>query len=338
MGERQRGRAEATIDVVIPAYNGWEMTASCLRHLEAQTVAHRVILADNASSDGTPRKVREQFPDVHLVELSENRGFAAACNAGVAAGRGDIVVLLNNDVDADAEFLEWVVEPLLADVQVGSVAPLLLRPGRHLIDSVGLAADPTLAGFPRLQGRPVHDAAEPHPILLGPSGGAAAYRRRAWEEAGGLDEAIFIYQEDLDLALRLRQAGWGAVAAPTAIGVHLGSATMRRRSAWQREQGGFARGYLLRRYGLLATAQGPRALLTEAVVAAGDAVMSRDLAALRGRRRGWRRARGLPRRPVPRSGIDTSISLLESFRLRRLDYAAASGEQRAAVPGGEEVT
>lgn len=315
----------ASIDVVIPTYNGWELTESCLRHLTAQTVGHRVIVADNASTDGTPERLRESFPDVELVSTGGNLGFAVACNAGAAAGRGEIVVLLNNDVDADPDFLEHVVEPLVSDERVGSVAPLLVRPGRELIDSVGLAADATLAGFPRLQGHAVGEAARTEPELLGPSGGGAAYRRSAWEALGGLDENIFIYQEDLDLALRLRASGWAARTAPAAVGVHLGSATMKRRSAWQREQGGFARGYLIRRYGLLRTGAGARVLLTEAVVVGGDAVMSRDLAALRGRLRGWRAGRGLPRHATPREGIDGTISLAESFRLRRLDYAAASG-------------
>jgi GT2 family glycosyltransferase len=141
---------------------------------------------------------------------------------------------------------------------------------------------------------------------------------------GGLDEHIFLYQEDLDLALRLRAAGWQAASAPGALGVHLGSATTRRRSASQREQAGFARGYLLRRYGVLRSAAGPRALLTEAVIAVADVVISRDLATARGRLRGWRIARGLPRLPMPSAGIDRAITLRESFRLRRIDYAVAA--------------
>jgi len=182
-----------TIDVVVATFNGWEMTESCLRHLEA----------------------------------------------------------------------------------LRAPAPLLVRPGGERIDSVGLAADPTLAGFPRLQGRPVADASERRPELLGPSGGGGAYRRTAWEDAGGMDERIFLYQEDLDLALRLRQSGWQAAIALDAVGVHLGSATSQRRSIWQRERAGLARGYILRRYGVLRSTVGPRALLTEALVAGGRGDIAR---------------------------------------------------------------
>ena len=120
-----------------------------------------------------------------------------------------------------------------------------------MIDSAGLAADVTLGGFPRLQGLDVAQAGSPQPLLAGPAGTAAAYRRAAWEQVGGLDEGIFAYMEDFDLGLRLRSAGWDAVVAADAVGVHLGSATHGHRSAWQRRHGGFGRGYMLRRYGLL---------------------------------------------------------------------------------------
>ncbi|MGA9284412.1 MAG: glycosyltransferase family 2 protein, partial [Solirubrobacteraceae bacterium] len=155
----------------------------------------------------------------------------------------------------------------------------------------------------------------------GPAGGAAAYRRTAWEQVGGLDEAIFAYSEDLDLALRLRAAGWGAAVVPEAVGMHLGSATHGHRSAWQRRHAGFARGYLLRRYGVLRGRHAPRALATEAGVALGDALVSRDLAALTGRIAGWRSARGLLRRETPDGALAPEIGMLESLALRRGIYA-----------------
>lgn len=313
-----------SIDVVVPTHNGWELTESCLRHLERQTVEHTVIVSDNASADGTPARVRANFPDVRVVETGGNLGFPVACNRGAEAGTGDVVVLLNNDVETRRDFLERLVEPLEADDTVGSVAALLVKPGNRVIDSVGLTADVTLAGFARLEGRPVAEGAAEKPLLAGPSGGAAAYRRRAWTALGGLDEAVFIYMEDLDLALRLRAAGWNAATAPDAVGVHLGSATMGRRSRWQRRQGGFSRGYFLRRYGVLRTRAAVRAVATEAVVVASDFMLSRDLEAVRGRLAGWRVARGQPPHAFPPcDAIDSDISLLESLNRRRNAYAAA---------------
>ena len=310
-----------SIDVVIPTFGGWPLTESCLRHLRAQTAPHRAIVVDNASPDGTPEKVAGGFPDVDVVALERNLGFAGACNRGVAAGSAELVVLVNNDVDCGPDFLAGLAAALQGAPSAASAAPLLLRPGGSVIDSVGLCADSTLAGFPRLQGLPAAEAGSPSPRLVGPDGAAGAYRRTAWEAAGGLDERIFFYQEDLDLALRLRAAGHDAVAAPEATGVHTGSATAGRRSAWQRRQSGFSRGYLLRRYGVLRSRTAARALATEAIVVAGDAAVSRDLAALRGRVAGWRAGRGAERRRTPASVLDPAITFTASLRLRRADYA-----------------
>jgi N-acetylglucosaminyl-diphospho-decaprenol L-rhamnosyltransferase len=321
---------ELSIDIIIPVHGGWPLTQRCLEHLGRQTVPHRVFVVDNASPDGSGELVAAGFPEVTTIPMGTNLGFGAAVNAGIANGDGTVVVVLNNDVDCDPSFLEMAIEPL-ADPSVGMVAPMLLRPGRTTIDNAGLAADATLAAFPRLQGRPAAEAAMPGPELLGPAGAAGVYRRNALRDAGGFDERIFVYQEDLDLALRVRAAGWRAASAPAAIGVHAGSATAGRRSAWQREQAGFARGYLLRRYRILRSAPA-RALATELAVVAGDLAISRDLAAARGRWRGWRAAAGLPVRPVPRAGIDETLGFAESLRLRGLDYRLASRARRPTSP------
>jgi GT2 family glycosyltransferase len=314
------------VDVVIPVHNGWELTKRCLEHLRAQTVAHTVVVADNGSTDGTPGRLRDAFPEVHIVELGANLGFPAACNRGVAAGSGGIIVLLNNDVDARPDFLEYLVAPFAGDERLGSVAALLLTPGEERIESFGLAVDPTLAGYPRLRGRAAHEAQLTDPILIGPSGAGGAYRRRAWDEVGGLDEGVLFYGEDVDLALRMRAAGWTTTGARDAVALHVGSATAAHRSAWQRDQGGFARGYFLRRYGVLRSRFAPRAAVTEAVVVLGDAlVFSHDLAALRGRVAGWRAARGKP--PVarpPRDTIDRRITFWKSVGLRLGVYAGSS--------------
>jgi GT2 family glycosyltransferase len=316
-----------TIDVVVPAYNRWDLTSSCLRHLRAQTVAHRVIVVDNGSTDQTRAALRREWPAVEVVELDSNHPFTRAVNLGVSAGHGECVVLLNNDVELRPDCLERLVTPLEGDPWVGSVAAVMLAPGEERIDSVGVTTDATLAGFARLQGLGVEHASDARPLLTGPEGTAAAYRRAAWEQVGGLDESIEAYMEILDLAWRLRGAGWGTACAPGAVGVHLGSATFGPGSALQRRLAGYSRGYLLRRYGVLVSRAAPRTLLTEALVVSADALLSHDLAALRGRLAGWRAARGAGRRPwPPPEAIDTAISFGDAIALRR-------GAQRSAARG-----
>jgi GT2 family glycosyltransferase len=309
------------LDVVVPVHNRWDLTVRSLEHLAAQTIPHAVFVCDNGSTDDTPALVREHFPYVRVLQLNRNAGFSVACNRGVKAGTGEVVVLLNNDIECPPPFLEKLIEPLSHDDRLASVAALLVS-DTGSIESFGLAVDQTLAGYPRLRGCAVGEAQAIHPTLAGPSGAAGAYLRRAWEEVGGLDEGVFAYGEDVDLAIRLRAAGWSTAAAPDAVAVHLGSATAVARSSAQRFQGGFSRGYFMRRYGLLRRRDGLRAIATEAIVVAGDALLySRDLAALRGRVAGWRAAAGLPQQPrPPDDAVDLRITFLESLRLRRSVY------------------
>jgi N-acetylglucosaminyl-diphospho-decaprenol L-rhamnosyltransferase len=312
------------IDVVVPVYERYELTRTCLEHLARQSSAHRVIVVDDGSRDDSVERVRLEWPRVELLQLERNGGYTNAVNHGVRAGDGRYVVLLNNDVQLRPDCLERLVEPLQRDPRVGSVASLMLAPGERAIDSFGVSADVTLAGFARLQGHSSGQGVDPaaststSPVLAGPEGTAGAYRRAAWEQVGGLDEGIDAYMEILDLALRLRSAGWRTAQAPDAVGVHLGSVTYGSRSAAQRRLAGYSRGYLLRRYGVLRGSAAARALLTEALVVVGDAALSRDLQALRGRVDGWRAARGRERHPwPPAEAIDHSISLRKSLALRR---------------------
>jgi N-acetylglucosaminyl-diphospho-decaprenol L-rhamnosyltransferase len=304
-----------SVDVVITTHQGWELTEKCLEHLAHQTVEHRIIVTDGASTDGTPENVRKFFPHVALVTHDEDPGYAAATNHGVDAGSGEVILLLNNDAFCRPDFLEQLLVAF-EDEQAGAVAPLTLRSNEQTIDSVGLTLDATLAPFIRLSGWPVESATAELPVLVAPGGGADAYRRAAWVEAGGFDERLSFYGADLDLGLRIRSQGWRAVAAPQAVAVHLRSSTSGHRSRRARESGGWARGFLLRRWGVVRGRAAVRALATEALVTLGDTALSRDTVAVRSRIQGWRAAAGLPRRTVPPGVVDPQIGFVESLRLR----------------------
>jgi GT2 family glycosyltransferase len=282
-----------------------------------------VIVVDNGSQDGTGVLVQDRFPEVDLVRLPENRGFAAAVNEGIAHGASPFVVLVNNDVECDAEFVERIVAPLRSDESVAMVAGLLLKPGRRVIDSFGLELDRTLAAFPRFAGASHPGTVLDERHLAGPSGGAAAYRRSALEHVGGFDARLFAYMEDADLALAIHSTGGRCVGAKDAIGVHLGSATIGRRSRTQVEIAGASRAYMIRKYGVLASGPAVAAwtLGVEAGVSVAEMVLGRDLAAFRGRARGWRRAAGR-RATVPSAVINESIGVLEALRRRRAAVGA----------------
>ena len=306
----------AAIDVVIVTTKARELVLSCLEHLERQTVPHEIYLADNAANaDGTSDAVRERFPAVHLVTNEENLGFGRAIARLAQMGSGEFVVLANDDMDVEPQFLERLIEPLRGDARVGMVAGLTLQPGAgEVVDAFGIEVDPTLIAFNRLRHRsPEHTPGR----LLGPSGGAAAYRRTAWEAAEGFDPHFFVYGEDLDLALRLRASGWLAAAAPEARGVHLGGGTTGVDSPFQRRHSGFARAFILRRYGVLRGRRAPRALLVEALTILYGLLSARTLVPLTARVDGWRAAGDGPRLGVPPGAVDERITLRETLRRLR---------------------
>ncbi|MBB4661506.1 glycosyltransferase [Conexibacter arvalis] len=302
-------------DIVVVTWHGREVLASCLEHLERQTERHRVIVVDNASGDGTAELVGERFPHVTFVELPENRGFGAAVNAGAAVGDGEAIVLVNNDVDADPGFVAALLAPLRGDARVGMVAGMTLMPGREAVDAFGIQLDAGLAAYNRLRHASPAEA-ENAGLLAGPSGGAAAYRRAAFDAVGGFDETLIAYGEDVDLLLRLRAAGWKAAAAPAARGVHLGGATIGVDSPQQRWLSGFARGFLLRRWGVLRSRSALHALTVDALVIGWGVARHRTLSPLRSRVAGWRAA-GRGSRLLPAGAVDESIRLVEAVRRLR---------------------
>lgn len=305
-------RANLTADVIIVTWRNRDVLARCLECLAGQTVEHRTIVVDNASGDGTPEMVRTRFAGVRVLELPQNIGFGPAVNAGVREGEGEAIVLVNDDVEVEPAFVEALVAELDSE-HVGMVAGLTMMPGTPLVDGFGIELDVTLAAYNRLRRR---RASERPGRLAGPSGGAAAYRRAAFEQAGGFDEALFAYGEDVDLALRMQTAGWEAAAAFTARGEHLGGATVGVDSRRQRELAGFARGWLLRRYGVLRTPAAARALLFEALVCGWGMVAHFTTVPLVARVRGWRAAGGM-RRPIPPGAVDAAITPAEAFRRLR---------------------
>jgi len=304
--------------VFIPNYNGAARIGRALGGLREQSREVAVVVADNGSSDGSRELVREQFPEVALVELGANLGFGPALNRAVAAmPEADPLILLNDDAEPEPLFVEALLERL--GVGVDSVAGVMTQeadPG--LIDSAGVVADRTVMGFDYLHGEPVAAASEA-PAPLGPTGGAALYRRAAFEAVGGFDERIFLYYEDLDLALRLAARGGICALAPNARAVHAYSSSLGAGSGRKYQATGWSRGYMLRRYGVTADPRlALRAAACESVLVAGQILRDRTAAGLRGRLRGWRAGGGLPRRDTGAAQLlDLSAREALALRLRR---------------------
>jgi N-acetylglucosaminyl-diphospho-decaprenol L-rhamnosyltransferase len=301
--------------IYIPNFNGARWLPRTLQSLRAQTERLDVVVVDNGSTDGSAAAVRSDFPEVTLLELGENLGFGPALNRAVTAHPADAIVLLNSDVECQPSFCEALQAGLNDGIQM--VAGVLLQerePG--LIDSAGVVADETLMAFDYLHGETVA-AAEGAPDPLGPTGGAALYRRDAWEAVGGFDERIFLYYEDLDLALRIAAGGGRCRLAPGARALHAYSAVLGAASGAKYARTGWSRGYMLRRYGIMRDpALALRALACESAIGAGQLLRDRTAMGLRGRLRGFRAGAGLPRREVGAAPL-LDIPARDALALRR---------------------
>jgi O-antigen biosynthesis protein len=217
------------LSVVIPSYNGRRLLETCLasvaRHRPAD-VEVEVIVADDASTDGTADWLRSAHPDARLVRLERNAGFCAAANAGIAAARGVVLQLLNNDTEVTPGWVEAGLAPF-ADPTVGSVAPLVLvRSDPSRVDSAGDSY--ALVGWPSKRGHgqdAARWASHPPDRVFGASGSSAFYRASALAKVGAYDPAFGSYYEDVDLAFRLRWAGYSCVYAPACRILHEVSAS-----------------------------------------------------------------------------------------------------------------
>ncbi len=230
--DREGGEGAVTpplCSVVIPTYNGRAWLEVCLasvaRHLP-RDIAVEIIVVDDASTDDTAAWIVEEQPWVRLLRLSENGGFCAAANAGLASARGEFVQLLNNDTEVTPGWIEAGLAPFI-DPSVGSVAPLVLvRSEPNRVDSAGDSY--ALVGWPSKRGHGQPStlwADRPAGLVFGASGSSAFYRVSALRRVGPYDSSFGSYYEDVDLAFRLRWAGYTCVFTPACRILHEVSAS-----------------------------------------------------------------------------------------------------------------
>ena len=307
--------------VYIPNFNGAERIGRALRSLREQTRPVDVVVVDNGSTDASLELLHDEFPEVTVLALGRNLGFGPALNRAISELRADPLILLNDDAEAGPRFVEALLDAAAEGVH-SAAAVMLQERAPTLIDSAGVVADRTLMGFDYLHGEPLAAAAAAADPL-GPTGGAALFDRAAFEAVGGFDERVFLYYEDLDLALRMAAAGARCRLAPGATAVHAYSASLGAGSSRKYERTGWSRGYMLRRYGVMSNPRlALRALACEGAICAGQLLKDRTAKGIGGRLRGWRAGAGLERRELEGAPL-LEISAREALALRRARRASA---------------
>jgi GT2 family glycosyltransferase len=217
--------------VVVVTWQGAHLLPACLASLRRQTLAHDVVVVDNASTDGTAELLARDHPDVRVLRLARNTGFAGGVQAGLDATDAEYVALLNNDAVADEGWLAALVDEATAHPEAAAVTSRMYLAGRTppALNNTGVLLLPTGYGTDRDFG--ADDAVRPEAgEVFGFSGGAALLRTSAVRAVGGFPVPFFLYYEDTDLAWRLRCAGWTVRYTPRAVVHHEHSATTDQRS------------------------------------------------------------------------------------------------------------
>lgn len=224
-----------SVAAIVVNLNSGELLERCLQALAEQTLrAARTIIVDNGSTDGSLDGLEKRFPDVEVVRLGENAGFARANNLAVERAEGcEWVALVNPDAFLEPDWLARLLEAAAAHPQYTFFASRLVdatRPTR--LDGTGdlyhVSGWAWQRGHGQEVGRP-DDPPAPDEVFS-PCAAAALYRRDAFLEVGGFDESYFCYFEDIDLAFRLRLAGHRCLYVPQAVAFHVGAATAGRES------------------------------------------------------------------------------------------------------------
>ncbi|MCP4037144.1 MAG: glycosyltransferase family 2 protein [bacterium] len=222
------------LTVVVLSYETRDLLLECLASVEqalhrpAARLDCEVIVVDNGSSDGSAAAVRDQYPWIVVVELTENRGFAAGNNVALARAKGRYVALLNSDVVLAPGALERTLDVLEVRKDAGAAGIQLLHPDGRLQNSIH--------GYPSLprelvpnwllellfptrlpsKRRPAREPIEVESVL----GAVLVVRREVIDQVGPLPEAYFFFLEETDWCWRMRRAGWKVLHIPDARAIH----------------------------------------------------------------------------------------------------------------------
>ena len=226
------------VSAIIVSHNTRGLTTAAISHLAASAarsdLAVETIVVDNASTDGTPATIETRFPEVQLISLDDNLGFAAANNLAIEQARAPYLLFLNPDSLLLADALGQMHQFLQSRPRAGLVgSSLIYSDGEHqdaafLFPTVAMTLIDLLPVPNRLRSTHLNGrcAVGQDPVQVDhPLGACMLARRPAFEEIGGFDPAYYMYSEELDLCRRMKLAGWEVWTLPSARAIHYGGAS-----------------------------------------------------------------------------------------------------------------
>lgn len=211
------------VSVVVPNWNGAEKLPGCLDSVLRQSLLPKIFVVENGSTDNSLELLQNSYPEVEIVALRENRGFAGGVNAGIkkVIGSGSkYVALLNNDAVADKAWLDTLTSYLDKNPKTGIATSKILSSSREYLDSTGDIYSVWGLPYPRGRRENYIDKYDKDTQVFGASGGASLYRVAMLESIGLFDEDFFAYYEDVDISFRAQLADWKVNFVPEAKVYH----------------------------------------------------------------------------------------------------------------------
>ena len=229
---------EPLVAIILVNWNGRELTLECLRSLAAATYRNRVVIVvDNASTDGSREAIGREFPDIRILAMAQNLRFAGGNNAGIRHAfelGAEMVVLLNNDTTVAPDFLSRMVDRVLVDDRIGIVAPAIFYAEAPETFWFAGGVISFWTGTMRHVGIRERDhgqyaGARPTDFA---TGCCFLTTKEVIDRVGVLDEAYYIYTEDADFSMRVRNAGYRIVFEPAAKVWHKLSVSTGGHTSW----------------------------------------------------------------------------------------------------------
>ena len=232
--------------IVIPLYNQLEYTRKCLLAVLKNTLyaPYEIIFVNDASQDGTYEyleELKQKNSAIKVIHNEQNLGFAASCNRGAKAAKGDYIVFLNNDTEAQKEWLVNLVASAHNDALVGAVGSKLLYPDGTIQHAGVLVtrdekAGNLLAPWHLHNGKPADFEAANQPFLFqAVTAACMLVSKEAFEQAAGFDEEFRNGYEDVDLCFTMGQQGKRILYQPESVVIHYESKSGAQRFAFMND-------------------------------------------------------------------------------------------------------